>query len=165
MLARALQLAGGEFDEMLRSRRARHNEEEWGLLQLLKDTGGYFGGDLVQRELTPALPVYFGRPCSEAEIAETKGPLDYVLVTDPERLREGMRLLNLMLDRAPYAFAHVVATQLAELGALPVGVSEAYAWMNSAQEALGGQTLEEASKTRLGREKVRTFAASLVFSE
>jgi hypothetical protein len=154
----------GILDEtlaMIRERRESCEEEEWDLLTWLIQTGGMPQTEKVELTLTTTQPLYFGQPYPDIEKEETAHLCSYLKVLDTESFREGLRLLNVVLDRCPWIFAHVIAVQVRDMGGLPVALEEADAWFKGPQPTLDGLTLEAVSATADGRERIRKLAASL----
>jgi hypothetical protein len=150
-----------ETSGLIRGRRDTHGEEEWDLLMWLIETDGTLETEKADLTLTTTQPLYFGQPYAGIEKDENPHVCSYLKVLDTEAFREGWRLLNVVLDRCPWVFAHVIAVQVRDMGGLPVPLAEADTWFNGPQADLDGETLEAVSATAEGRERVRKLAACL----
>lgn len=162
MLKDTLLDRGDEFLDMLSERRAAFNDEEWDLLTwLLRSPTG--DEEVVKLNLTTDLPVHFGQPIPSTWEKELGTPLQYVKLPDSDYWRQGLRLMDLVLARAPSCYAYAIARQIKDFGANDW--EDVEEWLTSPRTELGGQSVESASETIEGRALVRKFAFELAFPD
>ena len=168
-LQRLVQAVNGEnpaeFSALVKERRDVTAQEEWDLLRWLVETNGAVPCEKVSVLLTLDQPTYFGQPPKESWTEELGKPLWYLRVTEPEFLREGLRLLDLVLNRAPSMFSHALVRAIRDFGSLPVKGEAVADWLKAPQAELGNISLQDVCATAEGRERARKFAFELVYPD
>lgn len=162
LLVETLNASGAEFLTLLAERRNAFDEEEWDLLNWVLLMPAHSTGEGVDLIVTSEQPVYFGQPIPLEWENEYGKPFPFVKLPDPAYWREGFRLLNLVLDRAPTCFAYAIVRQLEDLGVYE-DRDNTNTWLKTPRPELGGVSVEDASESLAGRELVRKFACALAF--
>ncbi len=157
--------AAQDFRTLWQQRKEASGEREWDLLTWLRDTRTLFAATPVGLALDEKQPVYFGQPVPASYLAqsESSSQLRYLRFEEPNRLREGMQLLDLMVARAPYAFSRAVLRALVRQGV--IRSRDAETWAQEPQQVFGGVSLDHLASSAEGRRAARAHAARMTFED